>query len=314
MEKPLVSLCIYTYKQENFVRETLEAAVAQDYPNLEILVSDDCSPDNTFGVIQEFAKQYNGPHKLIVNRNHLNLGIGGNVMKLFSMSHGVYIVNNCGDDLSIPNRVSRSVEAIQKEQVDNMSFAMSPFGASVAKTGFFTDEIEKTERYTIEDYIKGSYRSSGASRIMTRRIVDFFGPLNSDCPTEDSTFTFRSFLLGGLAYSYEHLVKYRIHGENTSIGATYFKRIKPEPIYRQYLTDLKIAQEKGLVTEDLYKSLIEKFNMYLERETSLREVYFAGGYVKRGIKLSKMLLSNKIHRKTKKILLRSYCSWIKNNI
>ena len=314
MEKPLVSLCIYTYKQENFVRETLEAAVAQDYPNLEILVSDDCSPDNTFSVIEQFAKEYKGPHKLIINRNDSNMGIAGNVMKLFYMSHGEYIVNNCGDDLSVPDRVSRSVKAIQKEGVESMSFAMSPFGVSVAKTGFFTDEENKTVHYTMNDYLMGHYHSSGASRIMTRKIVDYFGSLNSDCPTEDSTFTLRAFLLGGLSYSYEHLVNYRIHGENTSRGATYFKRINPEPIYRQYITDINTALSKGLIIQTVYDSLKMKFDLYLEQELALRDVFFSGGIFKRAIRLSKYIVSKEINVGTKKTLMRRYLSWIKHNI
>lgn len=313
MNNLLVSLCIYTYKQEGFVRETLESAVAQDYPNLEIIVSDDCSPDNTFGVIQDFANKYEGPHKLIINRNEKNLGIAGNVMKLFDMSHGHYIVNNCGDDLSVPDRVTRSVDAIIKEGVECMSFAMSPFGATVAKVGFFTEEQKKTNRYYLKDYIKGNYISSGASRIMTRKIVDYFGPLNDDCPTEDSTFTFRAFLLGGVSYSYEHLVNYRIHGENTSIGATYFRRIKPEPIYKQYMTDLKTAKANALITDLEYNQLEHKFNLYLEREQSLRDVFFAGNNYKRGLKLLRYIVASNVHYSTKKTLLRRYLSWIKHN-
>ena len=315
MEKPLVSLCIYTYKQENFVRETLEAAVAQDYPNLEIIVSDDCSPDNTFGVIQNFANNYKGPHKLIINRNNPNLGIAGNVMKLFSLSHGKYIVNNCGDDLSLPNRVSVSVEAIIKAGVESMSFAMIPFGQPVTKSGVFDDfDQNSVIRYHLNDYIKGGVLSSGASRIMTRKIVEFFGPLNPDCPTEDSTFTFRAFLLGGIAYSKVPVVKYRIHEENTSIGVNYLKRINPYPIYKEYIKDLDIARTKGLVSESEEDSLEKKFDIYLERESLVRELFFSRNNFRRGIKLIGILLSFKVHTSTKKMLTKKYLSWVKHNI
>lgn len=314
MEKPLVSLCIYTYKQEDLVLETLEAAVAQDYPNLEIIVSDDCSPDNTFGVIQDFANKYKGPHKIIINRNNPNLGIAGNVMKLFSLSHGEYIVNNCGDDLSLPNRVSVSVETIIKAGVESMSFAMIPFGKSIVKSGIFddTDHIGII-RFNLNDYIRGGILSSGASRIMTRKIVDFFGSLNPDCPTEDSTFTFRAFLLGGIAYSSKPLVKYRIHNENTSLGANYYKRINPEPIYNQYLSDLKIAFSKGLISDEEKNKLQEKFDLYLEKETLVRELFFCGNFFQRGIRLLKYSLSKNIKLETKKMLLISYLSWVKHN-
>lgn len=314
MEKPLVSLCIYTYKQENFVRETLEAAVAQDYPNLEIIVSDDCSPDNTFGVIQDFANNYKGPHKLIINRNNPNLGIAGNVMKLFSLSHGKYIVNNCGDDLSIPTRVSQSVELIQQEKVHSVSFGMTPFQNKVANTGFFEDERDEKVRYTMDDYIHNHYKSSGASRIMSRDIVDVFGPLNKDCPTEDSPFTLRAFLLGDVVYSFRHVVQYRIHGENTSIGSNYLKRINPEPIYRQYVTDIEAALSKKLISIDIYEMLMKKFHDYLDYEVNRRKIFFRGGFMLRIIELIRVLLFESISVKNKKKLIRSFLSWIKNGI
>lgn len=281
MEKPLVSLCIYTYKQEHLVRETLEAAVAQDYPNLEIIVSDDCSPDNTFGVIQDFAANYKGSHKLIINRNEPNLGIAGNVMKLFSLSHGKYIVNNCGDDLSVPTRCSKSVEAIEKAGVESMSFAMETIDAEGLKTGKYGNIEADVKKYTIEDYILGNVISSGASRIMTRRIVEEFGELLPGCPTEDSTFTFRAFLLGGTAFSSEPLVLYRVHGENTSIGLNYLKRIKPQPIYDQYMRDLNIAVEKNLINIEQEQSLRQKFDAYLKKELAIRELFFCKSFLSR---------------------------------
>ena len=312
MEKPLVSLCIYTYKQENFVRETLEAAVAQDYPNLEIIVSDDCSPDNTFGVIQDFANNYKGSHKLIINRNESNLGIAGNVMKLFSLSNGKYIVNNCGDDLSVPTRVSQSVELIQQEKVHSASFGMTPLQNKVANTGFFEKERDEEVRYTMDDYINNHYKSSGASRIMSRDIVEVFGPLNQECPTEDSPFTLRAFLLGDVVYSFRHLVQYRIHGENTSIGSNYLKRIKPEPIYRQYVKDVETALSKKLISANVYSSLMDKFHDYLDFEVNCRKIYFKRGFLLRSIELIRVLLLGSISYKNKKKLIHSFLSWIKN--
>lgn len=50
-----LSLVVMAYKQEGFIRDAVEAALAQDYPDLEIVLSDDCSPDNTFAIMEEMA-------------------------------------------------------------------------------------------------------------------------------------------------------------------------------------------------------------------------------------------------------------------
>ena len=57
------------------MRAAIEGAFAQTYQPLEILLSDDCSPDGTYRVMQEMAAAYAGPHRVILNRNPKNLGI-----------------------------------------------------------------------------------------------------------------------------------------------------------------------------------------------------------------------------------------------
>ena len=50
---------------------------AQIYSPFEIILSDDCSPDGTFKIMQEMVEAYKGPHEFVLNRNEENLGIGG---------------------------------------------------------------------------------------------------------------------------------------------------------------------------------------------------------------------------------------------
>ena len=76
-EYPLYSLVIQAYKQEKYIRQTLKGAFDQTYPNLEIIVCDDASPDHTWEIIEEEVRNYKGPHKIILHKNAENLGIAG---------------------------------------------------------------------------------------------------------------------------------------------------------------------------------------------------------------------------------------------
>ena len=71
-ERPLVSMIITAYNQEGYIRATIEGAFSQTYEPLEIVMSDDCSPDGTFAIMEEMAAAYSGPHKLVLNRNPKN--------------------------------------------------------------------------------------------------------------------------------------------------------------------------------------------------------------------------------------------------
>ena len=75
VERPLVSFLLFSYKQEAFIEAAMRAALAQTYEPLEIIVSDDCSPDGTFDIIKQIAAEYKGPHHLRINRNEKNRGM-----------------------------------------------------------------------------------------------------------------------------------------------------------------------------------------------------------------------------------------------
>jgi len=87
-DRPLVTFALFAYNQERFIREAVEGALTQDDSPLEIILSDDCSNDSTFQIIQDVAETYSGTHRVLVNRNAGNLGIGGHVRNLGAISNG----------------------------------------------------------------------------------------------------------------------------------------------------------------------------------------------------------------------------------
>ena len=98
-EYPLVTMYVISYNQEKFAGAAVEAALLQDYPNLEIIISDDCSTDKTWDEILRIADHYHGPHKLILNRNTYNLGIGEHINRVLKMASGDIIVASAADDI-----------------------------------------------------------------------------------------------------------------------------------------------------------------------------------------------------------------------
>jgi len=110
-ERPLVSFFVTAYRQEHLVRAAIEGAFAQTWQPLEILLSDDASPDGTYAVMQEMAAAYRGPHRLILNRNPKNLGITAHVDRIMELTSGAFVVQNAGDDVSVPERTDALVAA-----------------------------------------------------------------------------------------------------------------------------------------------------------------------------------------------------------
>ena len=257
---PLATLMILFYKQEKFVKDAVEGALSQTYSNLEIILSDDNSPDRTFEVIQECVKDYQGPHKIVLNKNEKNMGLVPHVNKLcFDVAKGDYIFLNGGDDISLPNRVQSGVEAfIKHPEVAAVTFSRIVINTDGEKTG----TVEVTQEYKAiidKEYLCKADFMAGASALSFRRsVLDVFGRLSPDCQTEDSVLRFRALLLGGILCLPEFGLKYRVHGNN--ISRNIFS-LKSELIAKQYKKDLEL--QKNELSTSLYNMLNEKILFYV---------------------------------------------------
>lgn len=106
---PLVTINIPTYNQSRYIRRAVESALGQDYPNLEVVVADDRSPDDTFAVASAI-----GDPRLRVVRNAHNRGRVGNYRHmLYELARGEWVVNLDGDDwYDDPGFVARAVSCV----------------------------------------------------------------------------------------------------------------------------------------------------------------------------------------------------------
>ena len=109
---PLISIFIISYNQKDFILETLDSAFDQDYPNFEVVISDDASTDGTAEIIAEYKKD---DPRLIRILNKTNLGITKNCNICLQSCKGKYIVFLGGDDLFLPGKVSAQIKWLEED-------------------------------------------------------------------------------------------------------------------------------------------------------------------------------------------------------
>lgn len=112
--QPLVSIFLPTYNQEQFIAASIDSVVSQDYANLEIVIGDDCSSDNTWEIVLEYQSRY--PEKIIAFRNPKNLGITGNCNEILGRCTGKYVAFTAGDDLFLPGKITTQVNLMEANQ------------------------------------------------------------------------------------------------------------------------------------------------------------------------------------------------------
>ena len=205
---------LIAYEQQQYVAEAIRGAFSQTYKPLEIILSDDGSADATFETMQKMVAEYRGPHRVRLNRNEKNLGLGGHVDHLMGLAHGELVVVAAGDDISVPERVER----LWQSYVDSGGRAMSVY-SSLRVIDEHGDKHEIVHRppgeaaTDIEAYlVTGGV--CGCSHAWHRRTFDIFGPMLPGTVYEDKVIPFRSILLGEIRYIDEPLVLYRRHSQS----------------------------------------------------------------------------------------------------
>jgi alpha-1,3-rhamnosyltransferase len=112
---PLVSILVPSYNHEQYILECLESIRNLDYPRLELLVSDDCSQDDTFPLAEEWAyKHADRFERTLVVRQDKNLGIVGNLQYLFDNAQGLYLAYIASDDMFVESAITNRVDTLQK--------------------------------------------------------------------------------------------------------------------------------------------------------------------------------------------------------
>lgn len=96
--KDLVSVITPVYNAERFIGQTLESMLAQTYENIEFILVDDCSSDNSAQIIQSYKKQYSN---IVYHLQEQNMGAGVARNKALEIARGQYVAFLDSDDLWI---------------------------------------------------------------------------------------------------------------------------------------------------------------------------------------------------------------------
>lgn len=110
MRKPLVSVYIVTYNSSEYILDALESVKVQSYKNIELIVSDDCSTDNTVEMVRKWLQENN---HFFVNTKLLtvptNTGVSANVNRARSAAVGKWMKGFAADDMLMPSCIEDNV-------------------------------------------------------------------------------------------------------------------------------------------------------------------------------------------------------------
>ncbi|MDP2813939.1 MAG: glycosyltransferase [Erysipelotrichaceae bacterium] len=129
-DNPLVSICIPTYNRAGMIHRAIESALDQTYKNIEVIVVDNASTDNTAAVVASFTDK-----RLAYVKNERNLGLFGNFNRCIDLATGKYLHILHSDDYICPDFTARCVAFF----LEHPSVVMTSTRAHIVGEGFERD-------------------------------------------------------------------------------------------------------------------------------------------------------------------------------
>lgn len=114
--KPLVSVCIPAYNNAEYIMDTINSILKQTYENLELVIVDDNSTDDTYEVLKRIRDE-----RVKVYHNEKNLGMSGNWNRCLSLCTGEYMKLVGADDMLAETSLEKEVQAL----MDNPSAVLA---------------------------------------------------------------------------------------------------------------------------------------------------------------------------------------------
>jgi len=166
---PLVSIGIPNFNYAHYVTQALNSVAGQDYENIEVIIIDDFSTDNSIQVIENWIQNYSGSFKILFLKNTANSGLTKICNQLLRSASGKYIQFLDADDWILPGKISKQVELL--ETVNDAALVYSDVAI-----------INENGKLTGEDYLGriGYEKSEMPSGSIHQQLFDFnFIPLPS---------------------------------------------------------------------------------------------------------------------------------------
>ena len=223
MNDPRVSILISAYKHERYVEDCVRSVLAQTYSNIELIVIDDGSPDNTAAVLQHLhdeAKNTARPFTFIAKKNS---GLSDTLNQALALATGKYICQFGSDDIMLPEKTAIQVAFMEAHPDVAVcgGNALNIDGAGKVQT--HRQKNPPQREITFEHLFANTGHGIVASTCMIRKdVLDKEGGWNPAIPLEDMYMWFkltsRGYRMVGLG---EILMHYRKHATNSYKNVRY---------------------------------------------------------------------------------------------
>lgn len=240
----MISIAMATYNGEKYLRRQLDSIISQTYQDIEVIIVDDASTDDTVAILEEYIKK-NANIRLF--RNFHNLGIVKTFERALSLCKGEYIALSDQDDVWFSNKLEVLLANIGDSLLIHSDATLVNKNVEVAELSNFAAAKKDKFKAQFTDYLI-SNNVTGCTALFPRRLLDLALPIPEKFYIHDHYLALVASYYGTITFVDMPLIYYRQH-DNNSIGA---KR----PGFEYFLKQCKIVA-------DSYTALLEN-NIFID--------------------------------------------------
>ncbi|GBO48886.1 glycosyltransferase family 2 protein [Pectobacterium versatile] len=295
---PLLSICCLGYNHENFLSENIQSIIDINYKNIEVIVVDDGSKDNSVEELKKLSKKVPFQMKIISQQNTGN--IGKNFNNAYKQARGELITFISLDDIYNPKTIEKQIDIISDDK--EIAFVTSSVVVNINNDGYINNTRNLPIHYVNDtiDILELEYSELDSfyiqGTIFRKDIIDSVGAFDEDMTGDDIVLRTKilRYMLENPHYKHEILKDnacfYRVHSNN---------------IHKNTYRQIKTATE-----------YLEKY--WGERENPEAIIYWVGSYISNhrydeyitlfslNRRASQLLLDKKIQNKIKNKIIKEF--------
>lgn len=276
--KPLVSIICNCYNHSNFVIESIKSVQNQSYKNIELIVLNNGSEDNSLEVIENYLKKY--PNIRFFNENN-TLPVTQAFNKMVKHTSGEYLIDLSADDMLLPECVETLVCEFSKHRNSDVGIVfgntyMIDENGNIQGTFFETDANDKVLDFRLHQFSYALMQGSGktlcsVSAMMDRKIFDALNGYDETLFFEDLDYWYRLARKHKIIFIDKILVNKRV--VDKSLGSqldekSNFSKKLNQSLFKIYNSaiDLNTKQENRLLLQRIHYSIVNNFKNSLWKE------------------------------------------------
>ncbi|NRS90157.1 glycosyltransferase involved in cell wall biosynthesis [Flavobacterium sp. 7E] len=267
MSKPLVSIVFTSYNHQEYLRQALDSLVNQSYPNIEIIIIDDCSTDGSQAILKEY-EHYNNINLKLQTKNSGSYVKASNLGASFA--RGEYILFAQCDDFAEPNQIEILLKAFDDNPSVGVVFSRSNLVDEKGVT--FADDFHGREKKFKKAVITKGF-------IQAEQMKEF---LSFSCviPNLSAALIKRNLFeeINGLSEQYLVVADWEFWLDLSEKTNFYYEN-KPLNNFRQHATTIRSSVKMKTQIVEIYKMFYNHISKYELNQDQINKLRLGAGAV-----------------------------------